>query len=162
MLTGAYVYEIVRLLLLSKSTRYPNGLSNNHGQVGKHYFGHQMGAVSALFPFDSPAMQAAARTYVKGWGAEPLFIDAIEHDAYVAGISHLPFLLSVALMRSVSRDTGWRDMKHLSAGGFRDASRLAAGSPEMHRDICATNRGAITAICCSGVFIENGNWRPPA
>ena len=27
----------------------------------------------ALFPFDSPAMQAAARAYVKGWGAEPLF-----------------------------------------------------------------------------------------
>lgn len=80
---------------------------------------------------------------VNALGAEPLFIDALEHDAYVAGISHLPFLLSVALMRSVSRDAGWRDMKHLSAGGFRDASRLAAGNPEMHRDICATNRGAI-------------------
>jgi len=25
-----------RLLLLSKSKAYPNGLSNNHGQVGKH------------------------------------------------------------------------------------------------------------------------------
>lgn len=80
---------------------------------------------------------------VNALGAEPLFIDASEHDAYVAGISHLPFLLSVALMRSVSTDTGWRDMKHLSAGGFRDASRLSAGSPEMHRDICATNRSAI-------------------
>ena len=79
---------------------------------------------------------------VNALGAEP-FIDAVEHDAYVAGISHLPFLLSVALMRSVSRDAGWRDMKYLSAGGFRDASRLSAGSPEMHRDICATNRGAI-------------------
>ena len=51
-LTGAYVYENVRLLLLSTSARYPKGLSNNHGQVGRHYFGHQMGAVSALFPFD--------------------------------------------------------------------------------------------------------------
>ncbi len=49
---GAYVYENVRLLLLSKSERYPNGLANNHGQVGRHYFGHQMGAVTALFPFD--------------------------------------------------------------------------------------------------------------
>jgi gluconate 2-dehydrogenase alpha chain len=51
-LLGAYTYENVRLLLLSKSQRYPNGLSNNHGQVGRHYFSHQMGAVSALFPFD--------------------------------------------------------------------------------------------------------------
>jgi prephenate dehydrogenase len=76
--------------------------------------------------------------------AEPMFIDAHEHDGFVGGISHLPFLLSVTLMRAVSRDASWRDMKFLTAGGFRDVSRLAAGSPEMHRDICATNREAIT------------------
>lgn len=76
--------------------------------------------------------------------AEPMFIDAHEHDGFVGGISHLPFLLSIALMRTVSKDPAWRDMKLLTAGGFRDASRLAAGSPAMHRDICATNREAIT------------------
>jgi len=52
---ASYTYENNRLLLLSKSKAYPNGLSNNHGQVGKHYFGHwdaQAGVgVSALFPF---------------------------------------------------------------------------------------------------------------
>lgn len=80
---------------------------------------------------------------INALGAEPLFIDAHEHDGYVGGISHLPFMLSIALVRSVSRDSSWRDMKHLSAGGFRDVSRLAAGSPEMHRDICATNRETI-------------------
>lgn len=53
-LAGAYTYENVRLLLLSKSTAYPNGLSNNHGQVGKHYIGHWASRAwcSALFPFD--------------------------------------------------------------------------------------------------------------
>jgi gluconate 2-dehydrogenase alpha chain len=55
-LIGSYTYENVRLLLLSKTQAYPNGLSNNHGQVGKHYFGHwdaQAGAgVNALFPND--------------------------------------------------------------------------------------------------------------
>jgi prephenate dehydrogenase len=80
---------------------------------------------------------------VNALGAEPLFIDAHEHDGHVGGISHLPFLLSVALVRSVSRDAGWRDMKYLTAGGFRDTSRLAAGSPEMHHDIIVTNREAI-------------------
>lgn len=52
-LVAGYVYENVRLLLLSKSKAYPDGLSNNHGQVGRHYFSHNQGAsVSALFPFD--------------------------------------------------------------------------------------------------------------
>jgi gluconate 2-dehydrogenase alpha chain len=50
-LLASYVYENVRVLLLSKSKPYPKGLSNNHGQVGRHYFSHNQGAsVTALFP----------------------------------------------------------------------------------------------------------------
>ena len=50
-LLASYVYENVRMLLLSKSKAFPNGLSNNHGQVGRHYFSHNTGArVTALFP----------------------------------------------------------------------------------------------------------------
>ena len=52
-LLGSYAYENVRLLLLSKSRAFPNGLANNSGQVGQHYFSHHQGApVTALFPFD--------------------------------------------------------------------------------------------------------------
>ena len=52
-LVASYTYENIRLLLLSKSTAYPAGLSNNRGQVGRHYFSHHQGAsVSALFPVD--------------------------------------------------------------------------------------------------------------
>jgi gluconate 2-dehydrogenase alpha chain len=50
-LLASYTYENVRTLLLSKSKAFPTGLSNNHGQVGRHYFSHNTGAaVSALFP----------------------------------------------------------------------------------------------------------------
>jgi len=53
-LLASYTYENVRLLLLSRSKPYPNGLSNNHGQVGKHYFSHhQTAGVSALFPWNT-------------------------------------------------------------------------------------------------------------
>ena len=55
-LLGTYTYENIRLLLLSQSMFHPNGIGNNRGQLGRHYFGHwdaQAGAgVSALFPFD--------------------------------------------------------------------------------------------------------------
>src|SRR3712207_4369134 len=47
---AAYTYENVRLLLMSKSAAFPNGLSNNHGQVGKHFVSHSGFGVSALFP----------------------------------------------------------------------------------------------------------------
>jgi gluconate 2-dehydrogenase alpha chain len=49
-IVGTYVYENIRLLLLSKSKAYPKGLANNHGQVGRHYMSHNQGAqVRALF-----------------------------------------------------------------------------------------------------------------
>ena len=52
-LLASFTYENTRLLLLSKSKAFPNGLSNNHKQVGRHYFSHHQGApVSALFPFN--------------------------------------------------------------------------------------------------------------
>jgi gluconate 2-dehydrogenase alpha chain len=52
-LLASFTYENTRLLLLSKSKAYPNGLSNNHGQVGRHYFSHHQGApVTALFPWN--------------------------------------------------------------------------------------------------------------
>ena len=52
-LLAGYTYENSRLLLLSKSKAFPNGLSNNHGQVGRHYFSHaQGGGVTALFPWN--------------------------------------------------------------------------------------------------------------
>lgn len=92
------------------------------------------------------ASEEAVRTVlglVAAAEAEPFFIDPQEHDAYVAGVSHLPFVVSAALMNTVSRDPSWRDMKTLTAGGFRDSTRLAAGSPAMHRDILLTNRESV-------------------
>lgn len=50
-LLATYTYENVRTLLLSKSNAYPKGLSNNHGQVGRHYMTHATGGgMTALFP----------------------------------------------------------------------------------------------------------------
>jgi len=74
------------------------------------------------------------------FGAHPLVIDALRHDRLVAGISHLPFVLSSALVKCLSKEEDWKEMTTLAAGGFRDLSRLAAGSPTMYRDICVTNK----------------------
>jgi len=92
------------------------------------------------------ASEAAVQTVlgmISALEAEPQFIDPEEHDGFVGGVSHLPFVMSSALMNTVSSGPAWRDMKLLSASGFRDVSRLAAGSPEMHRDICISNRDSI-------------------
>ena len=83
------------------------------------------------------------REFVTRLTAHPLLLDAQEHDLLVAGISHLPFVVSSALVRMLGQDVSWSEMAKLAASGYRDISRLAAGSPAMYRDICSTNKEAI-------------------
>lgn len=47
---ASYVYENVRRLLLSTSERFPNGLANNAGQVGRHYLAHTYQMMGGHFP----------------------------------------------------------------------------------------------------------------
>ena len=72
-------------------------------------------------------------------GAEPLFIDAEEHDQYAAAISHMPLVVSAALFTLVRNSPAWDDIAPMAAGGFRDVTRLASGDPRMAHDICTTN-----------------------
>ena len=58
-LLASYTYENVRMLLLSKSKPFPNGLSNNGGQVGKHYMTHHTGAT--VTARDGPKLRAPAK-----------------------------------------------------------------------------------------------------
>lgn len=80
---------------------------------------------------------------VNAIGAKPFFVDPLEHDGYVAAVSHLPFLAATALVRAAVASPAWRDAARVAASGFRDTTRLASGSVEMHRDICLTNREEI-------------------
>lgn len=81
--------------------------------------------------------------FVEALGARVRFLEPAEHDGQVAGVSHLPFVASIALMKVVGEGAAWGDASLLAANGFRDMTRLAAGSPEMYRDICLTNRDAL-------------------
>ena len=83
-------------------------------------------------------------TLIDALGARTRFLEPQEHDGMVAGVSHLPFIASSVLMQSVAGSEAWDDTAQLAGNGFRDMTRLAAGSPEMYRDICLTNSEAIT------------------
>jgi len=76
-------------------------------------------------------------------GAEPVFVDAAEHDQYVAAVSHLPMIMSFALFSLVRSSVSWQDMRLLAGNGFAGATRLASGDPQMTHDICATNGEAV-------------------
>jgi gluconate 2-dehydrogenase alpha chain len=44
-----FIYDNTRLLLLSKTDKFPNGLANSSGQVGKHLMAHMMARAFVTF-----------------------------------------------------------------------------------------------------------------
>ena len=92
----------------------------------------------------SPAALDKVVALIDTLGARMRFLEPPEHDGMVAGVSHLPYIASIALMQTAALNPAWDDASLLAGNGFRDTTRLAAGSPEMHRDICLTNSEAIT------------------
>jgi len=56
------VVETTRLLLNSKSSRFPNGLANSSGHVGRHYMKHQHASLAAIMPGPVNAHRGARQT----------------------------------------------------------------------------------------------------
>jgi len=79
-------------------------------------------------------------------GARPLRLGAAEHDAAVAAISHVPMLAAAALVEAMTAAPAWHSgvARELASSGWRDATRLAAGSPVMGAGILATNAAEVT------------------
>lgn len=81
-----------------------------------------------------PAKQIA-ETIVHHIKAQPIWIDAATHDAWTAATSHLPYLISTALIQATPEAAA-----ALIGPGFESTTRLAASSAEVMVDILTTNK----------------------
>jgi prephenate dehydrogenase len=129
----------------------PNGVRfvGGHPMAGKTETGPDaadaklfQGAVWCLAPLPSTAKDAIdeAVGLAEMLGASPYFVDPSEHDGLVASVSHLPYLMSVALIRHLGRERSWRETASLAAGGFAYTTHLTDSDPQMFADIVRTNR----------------------
>ncbi|RKD29429.1 prephenate dehydrogenase [Lacrimispora algidixylanolytica] len=83
----------------------------------------------------------------KSIGSIPLVMDYKEHDFVTAAISHLPHIVASSMVNLVKdSDNSQELMRRLSAGGFKDITRIASSSPEMWEQICMTNSNNLSLI----------------
>lgn len=98
-----------------------------------------------LTPLPENSIEAVAQVR-KAWelcGAVVSELTAQQHDEVFAAVSHLPHLLSFALVHDLAQRDNREVLLSFAASGFRDFTRIAASSPEMWRDICMANRDAL-------------------
>ena len=76
-----------------------------------------------------------------------------QHDDLVSRSSHLPHIVAAELANYVLSPAHPKEQALVCANGFRDTTRIAAGSPEMWRDIAMANRKNLSRVL--SVFIED-------
>lgn len=92
---------------------------------------------------NAPESVARVRQAWEMCGAAVSEMTPQQHDEVFAAVSHLPHLLSFALVHDLAQRDNREQLLSFAAGGFRDFTRIAASSPEMWRDICMANREAL-------------------
>ncbi|HXI79592.1 MAG TPA: prephenate dehydrogenase/arogenate dehydrogenase family protein [Verrucomicrobiae bacterium] len=119
-----------------------------HPMAGREASGYAA-ADAALFagrpwvivPSDPPDIAAEDRVanIAATCGARIVRLGAVEHDAAVGAISHLPLVVAAALVEAVASGPGWPDARDLASTGWASMTRLARGDVEMGAGILATN-----------------------
>ena len=166
-LLGSYTYENVRMMLLSTSLAYPDGLSNNQGQVGRHYFSHNTGAsVSALFPYDLRSWYGLP---AQGVAVDDFADDNFDHaDLNFIGGGNLWAMsdrrpISAANMNTWGRAPSWgtqwkafiRENADRSHGAYIQKSTLPYEDNYLDLDPTVTDPLGLPVIRITGAYREN-------
>tara|TARA_B100001778_G_scaffold89918_1_gene73302 strand:- start:500 stop:1357 length:858 start_codon:yes stop_codon:yes gene_type:complete len=78
----------------------------------------------------------------KGLGAEVHKIDAKKHDEIMSYASHLPHVISYAVLSSIMTNPN-KNITTFSAGGLKDFVRIGGSDPKMWTDIFLSNKESI-------------------
>ena len=102
---------------------------------------------SAPLPGTDPAALDLVQQLAEAVGARWLTCDAAAHDQAVALISHMPVLVSAALLQAADRggaEAGAQELvRQLASSGFADTSRIGGGNPELGTLMARSNRAAV-------------------
>jgi len=78
----------------------------------------------------------------EGLGAAVFKIDPIKHDEIMSYASHLPHVISYAVLNSIMKNSN-EDITTFSAGGLKDFVRIGGSDPKMWTDIFLSNKESI-------------------
>ncbi len=109
-------------------------------------------------PGSDPAALAQVQGLAEAVGAHWLCCGAAEHDQAVALISHLPVLVSAALLQTADRASAPDRstapaaaalVRALASSGFADTTRVGGGNPELGTLMARCNQAAVLAALAS-------------
>ena len=87
------------------------------------------------------------KSWLKGTNANFLVLDAKEHDYLTGVVSHFPHIIAASLVSLVKKNADRNPfVSMLTAGGFRDITRIASSNPRMWANIVKENADHLLAL----------------
>ncbi len=84
--------------------------------------------------------------WIKSFKAQPLFIDAAEHDGLQSGIGGLPDVLALALLRSTIDAPGWQEMRKFADHRFASATEAAVDIDQRQADMLLNRENIVQRL----------------
>jgi prephenate dehydrogenase len=95
----------------------------------------------------APESKELVLELIKRLGATPIELSALEHDAAVAKISHLPQIAaSLVAKQLIGTPAEWME---LAGQGLRDTTRIAGSDEKLWKEIIYSNRAEISELLIS-------------
>ncbi len=83
---------------------------------------------------------------ITSFGARVVALAPEEHDRSIAVVSHVPHIVAASLVQLASRHAdAQQSLMRLAAGGFKDSTRIAAGSAKLWCGIAFDNADALAS-----------------
>ena len=129
---------------------HPIAGSDRHGALAAQ-FGLYRNKKLVICPHEGQQPAAAGRIAAlwQAVGAQVHRMDAAEHDAVFAAVSHLPHLLAFAYVGQIREHPDVQTFLDFAASGFRDFTRIASSHPAVWRDIALANRGFLQQLAAA-------------
>ena len=141
--------------MAAATLRYPHNFVPGHPMAGSEVNGIEgaradlfQGAYWILCPDENtpPDHIPALHELITGLGARVIVIAPDQHDRAVAVVSHVPHFVAASLVTLASRAADEQQtVMRLAAGGFKDTTRIAAGSPDLWCGIAFDNAEQVRA-----------------
>ncbi|WP_078553285.1 prephenate dehydrogenase [Bacillus alkalicellulosilyticus] len=138
--------------LLDKGVTFIGG----HPMAGSHKSGVEAArahlfenAFYILTPSEQTDMKQVIQlqNWLKGTHAKFIQLTPHQHDKLAGAISHFPHIVAAGLVHQVAKIEDEDPLvSRLAAGGFRDITRIASGSPVMWRDILLHNKDSLLEL----------------
>ena len=98
-------------------------------------------------PDCAPESKSLVLEMIKHLGATPIELNALDHDAAVAKISHLPQIAASLLAKQLSGTPA--EWMELAGQGLRDTTRIAGSDESLWKEIIYSNRAEISELLIS-------------